>query len=144
LEIVYHVGMGENIPLDNQSVDRVVCVDVLEHVQDLEKVIAEIHRVLRPQGILFFDTIDRNWLSRLLAVTMVESVLKMIPRGTHDPDKFIRPLELQRLLEKNGFEIKPDSFVGMGPVGINRRFDFVFGLLPVTWIQYLGYAIANE
>ena len=142
LEIVYREGVGENIPLDTHSVDRVVCVDVLEHVQDLEKVIIEIHRVLRPHGILFFDTINRNWLSRLLAVTIVENVLKVVPRGTHDPDKFIRPIEMHRQLERNGFTVEPDTFVGMGPIGVNRRLDFVFGLLPGTWIMYLGYASA--
>jgi len=142
LAIVYHEGVGENIPLDNHSVDRVVCVDVLEHVQDLEKVI-EIRRVLRPYGILFFDTINRNRLSRLLAVTVLESVLKIVPCGAHDPDKFIRPMEMQRHLQRNGFAVEPDAFVGMGPIGVNRRLDFVFGLSPVTWIMYLGYAIAN-
>jgi len=143
LAIVYHEGAGENIPLDNHSVDRVVCVDVLEHVQDLEKVIIEIRRVLRPYGILFFDTINRNWLSRLLAVTVLESVLKIVPRGAHDPDKFIRPMEMQRHLQRNGFAVEPDTFVGMGPIGVNRRLDFVFGLSPTTRIMYLGYAIAN-
>lgn len=53
LEIVYRKGVGESIPLDTRSVDRVVCVDVLEHVQDVEKVLVEIYRVLRPHGIFF-------------------------------------------------------------------------------------------
>jgi 2-polyprenyl-6-hydroxyphenyl methylase/3-demethylubiquinone-9 3-methyltransferase len=129
--------------MDSHSVDRVVCVDVLEHVQDLEKVISEIHRVLHPQGILFFDTLNRNWLSRLLAVTVPENILRVLPRGAHDPDKFIRPIEMQRQLERHGFAVEPDTFVGMGPVGIDRQLDFVFGLSPVTWIMYLGYAIAG-
>jgi 2-polyprenyl-6-hydroxyphenyl methylase/3-demethylubiquinone-9 3-methyltransferase len=140
LEIVYREGVGENIPLATHSVDRVVCVDVLEHVQDLEKVIIEIHRVLRPHGILFFDTINRNWLSKLLTVAIAENFLKVIPRGAHDPDKFIRPIEMHRYLERNGFAVEPDTFVGIGPIGVNRRLDFLFGLLPVTWIMYLGYA----
>lgn len=142
LKIVYCEGVGENIPLDTHSVDRVVCVDVLEHVQDLEKVIIEIHRVLRPHGILFFDTVNRNWLSKLLAVTIAEDVLKVVPRDTHDPDKFIRPIEMRRQLERNRFTVEPDALLGMGPIGVNRRLDFVFGLLPATWIMYLGYARA--
>ncbi|MCG6537181.1 MAG: bifunctional 2-polyprenyl-6-hydroxyphenol methylase/3-demethylubiquinol 3-O-methyltransferase UbiG [Syntrophales bacterium LBB04] len=142
LEIVYREGVGENIPLDTHSVDRVVCVDVLEHVQDLEKVLSEIGRVIRPQGIFLFGTVNRNWFSRLLTVTVAESILKIIPHGTHDADKFIRPSEMQHLLERNGFAVERDRFVGVGPIGVNRSLDFVFGLMPVTWMMYLGYAIA--
>ena len=143
LDIDYREGIGEAIPLEDRSIDQVVCMDVLEHVQDLEKVLAEVRRVLRPHGLFFFDTVNRNWLSRLLAVTVVEDVLRVIPKGTHDSDKFIRPVEMRHHLENNGFIVK-DRFVGMGPVGVNRRLDFVFGLWPVKWIMYLGYAIATE
>jgi 2-polyprenyl-6-hydroxyphenyl methylase/3-demethylubiquinone-9 3-methyltransferase len=143
LDIDYREGIGEAIPLEARSIDQVVCMDVLEHVQDLEKVLAEVRRVLRPHGLFFFDTVNRNWLSRLLAVTVVEDILRVIPKGTHDSDKFIRPAEMRHHLESNGFIVK-DAFVGMGPVGVNRRLDFVFDLLPVKWIMYLGYAIATE
>ena len=143
LDIAYRQGVGEVIPLDLNSMDRVVCVDVLEHVQDIDKVLSEVRRVLRPNGLFLFDTVNRNWLSRLLAVNMVEDVLRVIPRNTHDADKFIRPAELRRKLESNGFTVK-QNFVGMGPVWVNRRLDFVFGITPFKWIMYLGYAIARE
>jgi 2-polyprenyl-6-hydroxyphenyl methylase/3-demethylubiquinone-9 3-methyltransferase len=143
LEIVYREGVGESIPLDAHSMDRVVCVDVLEHVQDVDKVLVEIHRVLRPHGIFFFDTINRNWLSRLLVVTMMESVLKVIPPGAHNADKFIRPMELQRQLERKGFTVDLNTFVGMEPIGVDHHHDFVFGLVPSTRIMYLGFAIAD-
>ena len=143
LDITYKQGVGEAIPLDLNSMDRVVCVDVLEHVQDVDKVLSEIRRVLRPNGLFLFDTVNRNWLSRLLAVTMVEDVLRVIPKNTHDADKFIRPTELCRLLESNGFTVK-ETFVGMAPVWVNRRLDFVFGITPFKWIMYLGYAIAEK
>jgi 2-polyprenyl-6-hydroxyphenyl methylase/3-demethylubiquinone-9 3-methyltransferase len=142
LDIIYRQGVGEAIPLETGSMDRIVCVDVLEHVQDIDKVLSEVRRVLRPKGLFFFDTVNRNWLSRLLAVTVVEDVLRVIPKNTHDADKFIRPAELRRLLDSNGFTVK-EPFVGMGPVRVNRRLDFVFGLTPFKWIMYLGYAIAT-
>ena len=104
-EIVYLVGTGEALPLEDNSVDRVVCVDVLEHVQNIEKVLVEIRRVLRRNGIFFFDTINRNWLARLLMVTVSENILRMIIRGTHDPEKFIRPAEMRFHLEKSGFTL---------------------------------------
>lgn len=144
LEIKYHAGIGEAIPLATHSIDRVVCVEVLEHVEDLPQVLREVHRVLRPQGLFFFSTVNRNWLSALLAITIAEKILHLIPRGTHEASRFIRPGEMTHHLEQVGFTVKPEQFIGMGPVGINRRLDFVFGLLPVTWIMYLGYAIANK
>ncbi|MFA5054690.1 MAG: bifunctional 2-polyprenyl-6-hydroxyphenol methylase/3-demethylubiquinol 3-O-methyltransferase UbiG [Dehalococcoidia bacterium] len=143
LDITYRQGVGEDIPLETGSMDRVVCVDVLEHVKDIDKVLSEVRRVLRPKGLFLFDTVNRNWLSRLLVLNVVEDVLKLIPKNTHDADKFIRPVELSRLLGNNGFTVK-EPFVGMGPVWVNRRLDFVFGITPFKWIMYLGHAIASE
>lgn len=142
LEIQYCAGVGEAIPLAAQSVDRVVCVDVLEHVENLVQVLGEVKRVLRPGGLFFFGTINRNWLSAFVTITIAEMVLRLIPPGTHDAARYIRPGEMKELLEHAGFTLDPGRFTGMGPVGLDRRLDFTFGLLPVTWIQFLGYAIA--
>jgi 2-polyprenyl-6-hydroxyphenyl methylase / 3-demethylubiquinone-9 3-methyltransferase len=143
LEIDYRLGVGEAIPIPDHSADRVVCVDVLEHVQDVEKVLGEVRRVLRSGGIFLFDTVNRNRLSVFLTVTMAEDILRIIPRGTHDPRKFIKPKEMQIYLEMLGFTVDRKKFAGMGPVGISRRGDLVFGLLPVKWLVYLGYAMAG-
>lgn len=140
LDIHYLAGVGESLPLHDNSVDRVVCVDVLEHVHNLAKVLAEVRRVLRPGGMLFFDTVNRTWLSPLLVVTMAENVLRMLPRGTHDPGMFIRPDQLRSQLERLGFQVPP--MVGMGPaLGINRRLDSLFGKIPFTGVMYAGYAV---
>jgi 2-polyprenyl-6-hydroxyphenyl methylase/3-demethylubiquinone-9 3-methyltransferase len=139
LEIIYREGSGEAIPLETASVDRVVCVDVLEHVQDVGKVIAEIRRVLRPGGLFFFDTINRTWLARLMIVAIAERLLRQLPRGAHDPAKFIRPEHLKKLLLLNGFTC-PDKFAGMGFVRLNSSLDFEFGLLDSTEVMYIGYA----
>ena len=139
-DIHYLAGVGESLPLRDNSVDRVVCVDVLEHVNDLAKVLAEVRRVLRPGGMLFFDTVNRTWLSPLLVVTMAENVLRMLPRGTHDPSMFIRPDQLRSQLESLGFQVSP--MVGMGPaLGINRRLDSLFGKIPFTGVMYAGHAL---
>ena len=100
--------------------------------------LAEIRRVLRPGGMFLFDTINRNPLASFLIVTMAEKVLRLLPRGAHDPAMFIQPEELVRNLRAAGFDV--GRFVGMGPWGLNRRLEFVFALLPTTAIQYLGYA----
>jgi len=138
LHIGYAAGTGESLPLDNGCLDRVIAVDVLEHVLDLQRVLAEVHRVLRPGGLFCFDTVNRTWVARLVAVRLVEDVLRVMPRGMHDPGRFIRPHELRQGLEAVGFRVAP--MVGMGPVWVNRRLEPVFGLVPFTAIMYVGHA----
>ena len=137
-DIRYAVGHGEALPHADASFDAVVCVDVLEHVQDLPRVLAETARVLRPGGLFLFDTINRNWLSRLATITIAEDILRLLPRGTHDPALFIKPSELRAGLERVGLE--PGRFTGLGPRGITRRGDLTFGPLPLTAILYMGAA----
>jgi ubiquinone biosynthesis O-methyltransferase len=140
LEIEYRVSGGESLPFADGVFDVVVCVDVLEHVEDLRRVLSEVARVLRPNGIFLFDTINRTRLAAFLMVTVGENVVGLLPRGTHDPALFIRPKELVQKLQAAGFHV--GRFVGLGPRGLNRRFDFVFGFLPTMAIQYLGEARA--
>lgn len=140
LAIDYRVGVGEAIPIPDSSVDCVVCVDVLEHVADLDRVLDEAARVLKPRGVFLFDTINRTRLASLLLVHLGESVLGPLPRGTHDPAKFIKPEELRSKLAQRGFDVGP--MVGLGPRGLDRRLDFTFGRLPSLHIMYMGHALA--
>jgi 2-polyprenyl-6-hydroxyphenyl methylase/3-demethylubiquinone-9 3-methyltransferase len=142
LAIDYRVGTGEAIPLTDGAVDIVVCVDVLEHVEDAARVLAEVARVLAPGGLFLFDTIDRNPLAAFVMVTLGETVLRLVPRGTHDPARFIRPAELRRLARDAG--LMPGPFRGFGPRGLARGLgrgpDLAFGPWPTTAVQYLGSA----
>lgn len=144
LSIRYDVGVGEQLPYPDDSFDAVVCVDVLEHVADLEKVICEIARVLKPGGMFLFDTINRNPIARLATITIAEDVIGLLPKGTHDPDMYIRPKELLSLFSKAG--LAPGPMTGLGPRGINRRGDLTFGALPFKAILYMGVAVkkAND
>lgn len=138
LDIRYDVGVGEALPYASDRFDIVVCVDVLEHVQDLAKVAAEVARVLKPGGLFLFDTINRNALARFAVITLAENVLGLLPKGTHDSDMFIKPAELSSALSTAGFEV--GAMTGLGPRGINKRGDFTFGRLPGTAIIYMGTA----
>lgn len=138
LQIGYDVGVGEDLPYDAVGFDAVVCVDVLEHVADLNKVLSEVTRVLRPGGLFLFDTINRNPVARLATITIAEDLLRVLPRGTHDPEMFIKPRELRHAL--NGAGLVPGPVTGLGPRGINRRLDLTFGPLPLTTILYMGIA----
>jgi 2-polyprenyl-6-hydroxyphenyl methylase/3-demethylubiquinone-9 3-methyltransferase len=138
LEIDYRMAFGEAIPLADVSVDCVVCVDVLEHVADLDRVLDEVARVLKPNGLFLFDTINRSILATLVIVYLGEVVLSLLPRGTHDPARFIRPTELRDKLAIRNLHV--GSLIGFGPCGFNRRFDLTFGRLPTTEIMYMGHA----
>ncbi len=138
LEIQYDVGVGEELPYENAAFDVVVCVDVLEHVGDLTKVFAEMARVLKPGGLFLFDTINRNLLSRFATITIAEDILRLLPKGTHDPALFIRPAELRTGLEQAGLVCGP--MTGLGPRGLNRNGDFTFGPLPIRTVIYMGVA----
>ena len=138
LRIGYDVGVGEALPYESASFDAVVCVDVLEHVADLTKVLSEVARTLRPGGLFLFDTINRTLLARLATITVAEDVLRLLPRGTHDPAMFIRPTELRAAMQRAG--LVPGPVTGLGPRGLNRRLDLIFGPLPLTAILYMGIA----
>jgi 2-polyprenyl-6-hydroxyphenyl methylase/3-demethylubiquinone-9 3-methyltransferase len=142
LTIQYDVGVGEALPYDDNCFDAVVCVDVLEHVADLACVLTEVTRVLRPGGFFLFDTINRNPIARLATITMAEDVLRLLPRGTHDPALYIKPSELRQAMQDSG--LIPGPMTGLGPRGINRRLDLTFGQLPLTWILYMGLARKPE
>lgn len=138
LDIDYLEGRGEAIPLPDRSVDAVVCVDVLEHVDDLPRVLFEVARVLGPGGVFLFDTVNSTMLARLALITVGEQILRLLPPGTHDPEKFIATATLRRLLSERGFTVGP--FVGLAPVGLNRRLDLTFGRVPTKQVLYLGHA----
>lgn len=138
LSIDYRVGVGEAIPAGSDSFDIVVCVDVFEHVSDLQAVAQEIARVLRPGGLLLFDTVNRTALSRFVLVTLGETVLRLLPRGAHDFESFIRPEELRLILLGAGLEMGPVT--GLGPRSVTRRLDLTFGRIPTKAVLYLGHA----
>ncbi|MBT2969425.1 MAG: bifunctional 3-demethylubiquinol 3-O-methyltransferase/2-polyprenyl-6-hydroxyphenol methylase [gamma proteobacterium symbiont of Ctena orbiculata] len=95
LEINY-----ERIPVERlaqerpESFDMITCMEMLEHVPDPMSVVSACARLVKPGGRLFFSTINRNPKSYLFAILGAEYLLKLLPKGTHDYAKFIRPSEL--------------------------------------------------
>ncbi|MGK7654688.1 bifunctional 2-polyprenyl-6-hydroxyphenol methylase/3-demethylubiquinol 3-O-methyltransferase UbiG [Roseovarius sp. B08] len=138
LAIRYDTGTGEALPYGEARFDAVVCVDVLEHVSDLQQVLHEVARVLKPGGLFLYDTINRNFVSRLATITLAEDILGLLPRGTHDPEMFIKPNELTNRLQGAG--LTPGRMTGLGPTGLSRRLDFTFGVLPLKQVIYIGTA----
>ncbi|XP_029958548.1 ubiquinone biosynthesis O-methyltransferase, mitochondrial isoform X1 [Salarias fasciatus] len=91
--------------------DAVVASEVVEHLADLETFAFCCSHVLKPGGSLFITTINKTNLSYALGIVAAEQLLRLVPRGTHDWEKFISPVDLERLLESNGFSV--ESVKGM-------------------------------
>lgn len=86
--------------------DVVTCLEMLEHVPDPASVIQACQRLVKPGGQVFFSTINRNPKAYLLAIVGAEYLLKMLPRGTHDFRKFIRPSELGAWCRDSGLAVQ--------------------------------------
>ena len=86
--------------------DVVTCLEMLEHVPDPSSVIRACYKMVKPGGQVFFSTINRNPKSYLFAILGAEYILKLIPRGTHDFKKFIRPSELGAWSRQAGLSVK--------------------------------------
>lgn len=91
--------------------DIVTCMEMLEHVPDPASIISACSILLKPGGHAFFSTLNRNPKAYLFAVIGAEYLLNMLPRGTHDYAKFIKPSELSRWAKSVGLE--PDELIGM-------------------------------
>jgi 2-polyprenyl-6-hydroxyphenyl methylase / 3-demethylubiquinone-9 3-methyltransferase len=113
LEIEYLVAAGEELPFDDDSFDFVYCCDVLEHVDSVDRTIAEAARVLRPDGVYIYDTINRTRRSRFVVIKVLqewEATRCMEPR-LHDWSMFIKPRELEEMLRRH--ELEPREMVGL-------------------------------
>jgi 2-polyprenyl-6-hydroxyphenyl methylase / 3-demethylubiquinone-9 3-methyltransferase len=117
LTIDYRPGTGESLPLDDNSADIVYCVDVLEHVQDLDAVIRETARVLKPGGLYLYDTINRTRLSKLVMIKLFQdwSATAWMPPNLHDWNQFITPAELCDILARHDLHNKDIAGLSPGP-----------------------------
>jgi 2-polyprenyl-6-hydroxyphenyl methylase / 3-demethylubiquinone-9 3-methyltransferase len=115
LEIDYRVGRGETLPFADGSFDVVICCDVLEHVTDLDQVVAEIGRVLAPGGLFLFDTINRTKASRMVVIKMMQEWRwsSFVPPDLHDWNRFIKPNELDGAMWAAGLQVC--ELVGLKP-----------------------------
>jgi 2-polyprenyl-6-hydroxyphenyl methylase/3-demethylubiquinone-9 3-methyltransferase len=87
------------------SFDAVTCLEMLEHVPDPASTVAACAQLVKPGGQVFFSTINRNPKAYLFAVIGAEYVLNLLPKGTHDYAKFIRPAELARFARQAGLDV---------------------------------------
>ncbi len=117
--------------------DAVTCLEMLEHVPDPASIVASCARLVKPGGQVFFSTINRNPKAYLFAVIGAEYLLQMLPKGTHDFARFIKPSELTRWCKQAGLE--PDELVGMTYNPLTRH----YALGRDTDVNYLIRATRN-
>ena len=98
------------------SFDVVTCLEMLEHVPDPASVVAACAKLVKPGGHVFFSTINRNPKSYLFAVIGAEYVLNMLPRGTHDYAKFIKPSELASWMRPVGLALNGQIGMSYNPI----------------------------
>jgi 2-polyprenyl-6-hydroxyphenyl methylase/3-demethylubiquinone-9 3-methyltransferase len=114
--------------------DVVTCLEMLEHVPDPASTITACARLVKPGGTVVFSTINRNPKSFLFAVIGAEYVLNMLPRGTHEYLKFIRPSEMERWARAAGLTLR--ELVGMHYNPLTRQYT----LGPGVDVNYLALA----
>ena len=107
VEVKYQLStaeaLAESMP---EHFEIVTCMEMLEHVPDPASVVNACARLCKPGGDLFFSTINRNAKSWLLMILGAEYLMRMVPKGTHEHGKFIRPAELSCYAERAGLQLK--------------------------------------
>ena len=125
-----NMSLDEYIKTSKTKFDAIICFELIEHVPDQIKLIQDISSVCKKDAKLFMSTINRNIVSFALAKIMAEYILKIVPEGTHQYKKFIKPSELVKMLETSSFIIDDIQGVRLNPI------DYSFSLSSITKINY--------
>ncbi len=135
LEVDYQQASAEDFADTHEHAFSVItCLEMLEHVPDPASVLNACHRMLKPGGHLFVSTINRNPKSYLFAILGAEYILRLLPRGTHDYAKFIRPSELSAMARQSGFELR--ELKGMTYNPLTRKYRLGDDV-DVNYLMYL-------
>ena len=138
----FEQGYAESLPYADGSFSVIVCLDVLEHVQDLHATIKEIARVLAPGGVFVFDTINRTIWARIALIWIGERFFRssgLLP-GLHKYSSFIRPGELQVVIGQN--DLKVHELIGFTPKLKKGRLTLGPGWF--RGVSYVGYATKDR
>ena len=126
-EVEYRQATAEELAAERAGeFDIVTCLEMLEHVPDPSQVIRSCAELLRPGGNVFFSTINRNPKAFLFAIVGAEYMLKLLPAGTHEYQKFIRPSELETWARQAGLQLK--ASIGMHYNPITKEYSLGPGL----------------
>ena len=117
LKINYIKSSFDNFYKKNKNkFDLILCLEVLEHIENFKKTLQQITTLLKPKGTLVLSTINRNLKSLILAKIFGEYILNWIPIGTHEFEKFIKPVEIIDVLENKNLKIKDIKGLEFNPI----------------------------
>jgi 2-polyprenyl-6-hydroxyphenyl methylase / 3-demethylubiquinone-9 3-methyltransferase len=120
VDVSYRLISAEELTIEQpESFDVVTCLEMLEHVPDPASIVEACTKLVKPGGHIFFSTINRNPKSYLFAVVGAEYILNMLPRGTHDYEKFIKPSELASWVRTSGLSLNHQIGMSYNPITQN-------------------------
>lgn len=125
------IEVGEKAIQCPEKYDVVTCMEMLEHVPSPEYIIEQISKLVKPNGMVFLSTLNRNYKSYALGVLAAEHILKLVPKGTHEYSKFIKPAELSQILRNHNLEVIDIKGINYNP--FTKNFD----LTHKTDVNYL-------
>ncbi|TMW62977.1 hypothetical protein Poli38472_005595 [Pythium oligandrum] len=121
--IDYRCCTSDDLVAAGEQFDVVCSLEVIEHVSDPKAFIQSLTPLVKPGGLLFLSTINRTLLSGALAIGMAEYVMRIVPPGTHDWNKFLEPHEITRVLKQENMTVKDVSGIVGNPILRDWRID---------------------
>jgi 2-polyprenyl-6-hydroxyphenyl methylase/3-demethylubiquinone-9 3-methyltransferase len=120
-KVDYRAGDAEALVAEGRSFDIVLNMEVVEHVADLRGYLETTAKLVKPGGLMFVATLNRTFKALALAKVAAEYILRWLPPGTHDWDRFVTPEELRTMLEEAGLRILKTQGVAFDPLGWDWR-----------------------
>ena len=115
-----HINIEDFYKNTDERFDVITCLEMLEHVPDPNSIINTCSKLLMPGGKIYFSTINKNLKAFLFAIIGAEYILNLLPKGTHEYKKFIKPSQLQAWANSNGLSF--DSIIGMTYNPITQKY----------------------
>ncbi len=132
------ISVEELAEREPSKFDVVTCMEMLEHTPDPSSVIKACGQLVKPGGAIFFSTLNRTPKSYLFAILGAEYILKMLPKGTHDYQKFIRPSELDEWCRSANLKIKKITGMSYNPITKNYKLGKEIS------VNYLAHVVRPE
>ena len=136
--ISYRVTTAENLASEQpEFFDVVACLEVIEHVPDPSQLIAACSLLLKPSGQMFLSTLNRNPRSFVTAILGAEYIFNILPKGTHEWSKFIKPSELEKYMRQAGVKLKESKGMFYNPIFHSANLNNDLG------VNYMMYGLKN-